>query len=35
MFYELRRYQTRPGRRDDWVRYMESVDSPFPQSRLR
>ncbi|SEQ92565.1 NIPSNAP family protein [Lentzea albida] len=29
MFYEIRRYQTRPGRRDDWVRYMENVVIPF------
>jgi hypothetical protein len=29
MFYEIRRYQTRPGRRDDWVRYMEAVVMPF------
>jgi hypothetical protein len=25
MFYEIRRYQTEPGRRDEWVRYMENV----------
>jgi len=29
VIYELRRYQTRPGRRDDWVRYMEDVVIPF------
>lgn len=29
MFYELRRYQARPGRRDEWVRYMEDVVIPF------
>ncbi|MFD4831286.1 NIPSNAP family protein [Streptomyces uncialis] len=32
MFYELRRYQTRPGRRDEWVRYMEDVIIPFQTS---
>lgn len=29
MFYEIRRYQTQPGRRDEWVRYMEGVVIPF------
>ena len=33
MFYEIRRYQTRPGRRDDWVRYMEDVVLPFQQAK--
>lgn len=33
MFYELRRYQTRPGRRDQWVRYMEEVVVPFQASK--
>ncbi|MFD5141911.1 NIPSNAP family protein [Streptomyces sp. NPDC058401] len=33
MFYEVRRYQTRPGRRDDWVRYMETVVLPFQVSK--
>lgn len=33
MFYEIRRYQTRPGRRDDWVRYMEDVVMPFQQAK--
>ena len=32
-FYELRRYQTRPGRRDEWVRYMEDVVVPFQVSK--
>ncbi|MEV0787601.1 NIPSNAP family protein [Streptomyces sp. NPDC050423] len=32
MFYELRRYQTRPGRRAEWVRYMEDVIIPFQTS---
>ncbi|WP_329586091.1 NIPSNAP family protein [Kitasatospora sp. NBC_01250] len=29
MFYEMRRYQARPGRREEWVRYMEDVVIPF------
>lgn len=29
MHYEIRHYQTRPGRRDEWVRYMEDVIIPF------
>ncbi|WP_405590298.1 NIPSNAP family protein [Streptomyces sp. NBC_01092] len=33
MFYELRRYRTRPGRRDEWVRYMEDVVIPFQTSK--
>ncbi|MFE3205852.1 NIPSNAP family protein [Embleya sp. NPDC059237] len=33
MFYELRRYRTRPGRRDEWVRYMEQVVIPFQTSK--
>ena len=33
MFYELRRYQTRPGRRDAWVRYMEEVVIPFQTAK--
>ncbi|MFJ9034111.1 NIPSNAP family protein [Streptomyces sp. NPDC102274] len=33
MFYELRRYQARPGRRDEWVRYMEEVVIPFQTSK--
>ncbi len=33
MFYEIRRYHARPGRRDDWVRYMEDVVIPFQQSK--
>ncbi|KJK57476.1 NIPSNAP family protein [Saccharothrix sp. ST-888] len=33
MFYEIRRYQTRPGRRDEWVRYMEGVVIPFQTSK--
>lgn len=33
MFYEIRRYQSKPGRRDEWVRYMEDVVIPFQQSK--
>jgi hypothetical protein len=29
MFYEIRRYQSKPGRRDEWVRYMEDIVIPF------
>jgi hypothetical protein len=32
MFYEIRRYQAVPGRRDEWVRYMEEVVIPFQSS---
>ena len=32
MFYEIRRYQAVPGRRDEWVRYMEDVVIPYQQS---
>ncbi|MFD9701323.1 NIPSNAP family protein [Lentzea sp. NPDC059081] len=32
MFYEIRRYQTRPGLRDEWVAFMESVVLPFQES---
>lgn len=33
MFYELRRYQIQPGRRDEWVRAMETVILPFQSSK--
>jgi hypothetical protein len=29
VFYEIRRYQIQPGRRDEWVRYMEETIIPF------
>src|SRR6266567_7651808 len=29
MFYELRQYRTRPGQRENWVRFMEEVIIPF------
>ncbi|MGW2254790.1 NIPSNAP family protein [Kitasatospora sp. NPDC001660] len=32
MYYEIRRYQAQPGRRDEWVRYMEDVVIPFQAS---
>lgn len=32
MFYEIRRYQTRPGQREEWVRYMEQTVIPFQES---
>ncbi|MGW1197941.1 NIPSNAP family protein [Streptomyces sp. NPDC002536] len=32
MYYEIRRYQARPGRREEWVRYMEDVVIPFQTS---
>ncbi|MBP8531962.1 NIPSNAP family protein [Streptomyces sp. MK37H] len=33
MFYEIRRYQTRPGRREEWVTFMEEVVIPFQTSQ--
>ncbi len=32
MYYEIRHYQARPGRRSEWVRYMEDVVIPFQAS---
>ncbi len=29
MFYEIRHYWTVPGRRDEWVAYMETVVLPY------
>jgi hypothetical protein len=29
MFHEIRRYQVQPGRRDEWVRYMDDAVIPF------
>ena len=29
MFFELREYRTKPGKRLDWVNYMEKVIIPF------
>ncbi|MET8143315.1 NIPSNAP family protein [Sphaerisporangium sp. NPDC005288] len=33
MFYEIRRYQTRPGMRDEWVEYMEGTVIPYMTER--
>ena len=33
MFYEIRRYQTQSGRRDEWVRFMEDVVIPYQRSK--
>jgi NIPSNAP len=33
MFFELRQYRTRPGQREDWVRYMEETIIPFQVSK--
>ncbi|MEK2472589.1 hypothetical protein [Streptomyces noursei] len=33
MCYEIRHYQSRPGRRQEWVRYVEEVDIPFQTSK--
>jgi hypothetical protein len=29
MIFELRQYRTRPGQRENWVRFMEEVIIPF------
>lgn len=33
MFFELREYRTLPGKRQDWVDYMEQVIIPFQVSK--
>ena len=33
MFFELRQYWTRPGKRDEWVRFMEAEIIPFQTSK--
>ena len=33
MFFELRQYRTRPGQRENWVKYMEEVIIPFQVSQ--
>ena len=33
MFFELRQYRTRPGQRENWVRFMEEVIIPFQVSK--
>ena len=32
-FFELRRYRTKPGQRDNWVKYMEETVIPFQISK--
>lgn len=33
MFFELRQYRTLPGKRDEWVNFMEEVIIPFQVSK--
>ncbi|WP_269857588.1 NIPSNAP family protein [Streptomyces sp. RPT161] len=33
MLYEIRYYQSQPGRREEWIRYMEDVVIPFQASK--
>ncbi|MDA0771024.1 MAG: NIPSNAP family containing protein [SAR202 cluster bacterium Casp-Chloro-G4] len=33
MFFELREYRTLPGKRQDWVDYMEQIIIPFQVSK--
>ena len=33
MFFELRQYRTRPGQRENWVRFMEEKIIPFQVSK--
>ena len=33
MFFELRQYRTRPGKRDEWVQFMEEKIIPFQLSK--
>ena len=33
MFFELRQYRTFPGKRDEWVKFMEEVIIPFQVSK--
>ncbi|MGV9271359.1 NIPSNAP family protein [Kitasatospora sp. NPDC003701] len=33
MFYEIRHYRTKPGRRDAWLRFMDQVVIPFQTSK--
>jgi hypothetical protein len=33
MLFELRQYRTKPGQRENWVRYMEEVIIPFQVSK--
>jgi hypothetical protein len=33
MFFELREYRSRPGQRENWLKYMEEVIIPFQVSK--
>jgi hypothetical protein len=33
MLFELRQYRTRPGQRENWVRYMEQEIAPFQTAK--
>jgi hypothetical protein len=33
MLFELRQYRTKPGQRENWVRFMEEVIIPFQVSK--
>jgi hypothetical protein len=33
MFFELRQYRTKPGQRENWVRFMEEEIIPFQQAK--
>jgi hypothetical protein len=33
MFYELREYRTHPGKREEWVRFMEEEIIPFQEAQ--
>ena len=33
LFFELRQYRTKPGQRENWVKFMEEVIIPFQASR--
>ena len=33
MLFELRQYRTKPGKREEWVRFMEEVIIPFQASK--
>ena len=33
MFFELRQYRTLPGKRAEWVKYMEEIIIPFQVSK--
>jgi hypothetical protein len=33
MFFELREYRTRPGQRENWLKYMEEVIIPYQVSK--